>query len=471
VSQPSRSASIRWALVAIPFVAILVVPAPAAIAPPAWRMLGIFTATIIGVIVQPIPMAAMVVAGLTASVFAGAVTIEKALGGWANPLVWLVFTAFLMSRGMIKTGLGRRIALIFIRAIGHSPLGLGYALLSTDVVLATFIPSNGARCGGIIFPIATSLAEAYDSKPGPTARRLGAFLMKVVYQGDVVIAAMFLTGQVSNVLMADLARKVAGVEITYARWALAGLAPGLVSLVAVPLLLRRMLPPEIGDTRAAPAMASAELERLGPMRRPEKVMLAVFALVASLWVGSSWLPFNTTAVALLGISVLLVSGVLTWQDVLAERAAWDVFIWYGGLIRMAEVLNENGLTRLFAESTSGLTAGWPWWIALAVLLLTYFYAHYAFASITAHASAMYMPFVAVAVASGAPPFLAAFSFAAFANLDAALTHYGTTPSPIYFGAGYVSQATWWRVGFVVSLLTIAIWGTVGVGWWRLLGLW
>ncbi|MCL4368929.1 MAG: anion permease [Actinobacteria bacterium] len=446
-----RSALTRWAIVAIPILAIIVLPAPPAITPPAWRMLGIFTATIVGVIVQPVPMGAVVLTGLTAAVFTGVVTIEKALGGWANPLVWLVFTAFLMSRGMIKTGLGRRIALIFIRAIGQSPLGLGYALLATDVVLATFIPSNGARCGGIIFPIAVSLTEAYGSKPGPTARRLGAFLMTVVYQGDVIIAAMFLTGQASNVLMADLARKVAGVEITYARWALAGIVPGLVSLVAVPFLLRRMLPPEISDTRAAPAMAAAELERLGPMQPPEKLMLAVFAL--------------------LGISVLLVSGVLTWQDVLSERAAWDVFIWYGGLIKMAETLNDYGLTRLFAESTSGLTAGWPWWTALAVLLIVYFYAHYAFASITAHASAMYMPFLAVAVAAGAPPFLAAFSFATFSCLDASLTHYGTTPAPIYFGAGYVSQATWWRVGFVVSLVTILVWAIAGAGWWRLLGLW
>ena len=301
MSHTARSTLIRWAIVATPIVAIVVLPAPHAVTPPAWRMLGIFVATIIGVILQPMPMGAVVIAGLTAAVFAGAVTLEKALGGWANPLVWLVFTAFLMSRGMIKTGLGRRIALVFIRAIGHSPLGLGYALLSTDVVLATFIPSNGARCGGIIFPIAASLSETCGSKPGPTARRLGAFLMTVVYQGDLIVAAMFLTGQASNVLMADLARKVAGVEITYARWALAGLAPGLVSLVAVPFLLRRLLPPEVGDTRAAPAMAVAELKRLGPMQPAEKLMLAVFALVASLWIGSSWLPFNNTAVALLGI--------------------------------------------------------------------------------------------------------------------------------------------------------------------------
>jgi len=470
-ASPDRSPLVRWLIVAIPILAIVVFPAPAAVTPLAWRTLGIFVATIIGVILQPIPMAAVVIAGMTASVFAGAVTLEKALAGWANPLVWLVLAAFLMSRGMIKTGLGHRIALLFIRAIGKSPLGLVYALLSTDVVLATFIPSNGARCGGILFPVTLSLSEAYDSKPGPTARRLGAYLMKAVYQGDVIVAAMFLTGQAGNILMADLARKVAGIDLTYARWAQAGLVPGLVSLALLPLLLRRLVPPEITDTREAPKMAAAELERMGPMQLPEKIMLAVFALVASMWIASSWLPFHNTAVALLGVSVLLVSGVLTWRDALAEHAAWDVFIWYGGLIKMAEILNDYGLTRILADSTAGFAAAWPWGIALAVLLLVNFYAHYGFASITAHAAAMFTPFVTVAVAAGAPPFLAAFSFATFSNLDASLTHYGTTPAPIYFGAGYVSQTTWWRVGFVVSLMTIAIWATVGVGWWRVLGLW
>jgi DASS family divalent anion:Na+ symporter len=413
----------------------------------------------------------VVLAGLTAAVFAGAVTLEKALGGWANPLVWLVLAAFLMSRGMIKTGLGRRIALLFIRAIGSSPLGIGYAMLSTDLVLATFIPSNGARCGGILFPVTLSLAEAYDSKPGPTARRLGAFLMKVVYQGDVVVAAMFLTGQAGNILMADLARRTAGVELTYARWALAGLVPGLVSLALLPLLLRRLVPPEITDTREAPRMAATELERMGPMRRDEKIMAAVFVLVASLWIASAWLPIHNTAAALLGVSILLVSGVLTWREALAEHAAWDVFIWYGGLITMAEILGEHGLTTILADATAGFTAAWPWWIALGVLLLVNFYAHYGFASITAHAAAMYAPFVAVALAAGAPSFFAAFSLAAFSNLAAALTHYGTTPAPIYFGAGYLPQTTWWRVGFLVSLMTIAIWATIGVGWWRLMGLW
>jgi DASS family divalent anion:Na+ symporter len=138
---------------------------------------------------------------------------------------------------------------------------------------------------------------------------------------------------------------------------------------------------------------------------------------------------------------------------------------------MAEALGETGLTKQFAEAAGGLIRGWPWFAALGVLLLIYFYAHYGFASITAHATAMYIPFLIVILAAGTPTYLAVLSLAYFSNLDASLTHYGTTPAPIYFGAGYVSQRTWWMLGFLASLINIPVWVIIGFGWWKLLRLW
>jgi DASS family divalent anion:Na+ symporter len=200
-------------------------------------------------------------------------------------------------------------------------------------------------------------------------------------------------------------------------------------------------------------------------------MLIVFALVAGLWMTTAFHGINYAAVALLGICVLLLFGVLTWRDVVTEHAAWDVFIWYGGLVRMAEALGQTGITKRFAETAAGFTSGWQWWTALAVLLLVYFYAHYGFASITAHATAMYTPFLVVTLAAGAPPYLAVLSLAYFSNLDASLTHFGTTPAPIYFGSGYVKQRTWWKLGLITSFITIAIWAAFGFTWWKILKLW
>ena len=466
-----RSRLLRWSVVLLVAVGILLIPVPSGVTTQSWRLLAIFAATITGSIVRPIPGAAIVLLGVTALPIFNVMKINEVLTGYADPVVWLVLAAFFISRGMIKTGLGRRIAFLFIKAIGRHSLGLSYALGSTEAVLATVIPSTGARSGGIIFPIAKSLAEAYESRPGPTARRLGAFLMASVYQCNVVVCAMFLTGQASNPIIARFAREVTGIDLTYARWAIGAIVPGVLSLIAVPYLLYRVFPPEIKHTPAASEFASQELQALGPMKWTEKLMLFVFGIVALLWMTNRFHGLDYAAVALLGISVLLITGVLDWEDLITEKAAWAVFIWYGGLIRMAEALGQTGLTKRFAEAAAGLTTGWKWWLALASLLLIYFYAHYVFASITAHVTAMFVPFLIVILAAGAPPFLAVLSLAYFSNLSASLTHYGTTPAPIYFGAGYTSQRTWWWLGLIASITTIIIWSVVGVAWWKLLTYW
>jgi len=438
-----------------------------------------------------VPGGAMVLIGVSAIAVTGTLPVEQALGGYADPIVWMVLAAFFISRGMIKTGLGRRIAFLFIRAMGRRTLGLGYALVVTDMVLAMVIPSTGARSGGIIFPITKSLAEAYDSKPGATAGRLGAFLMTLVYQCEVIICAMFLTGQASNPVIAKFAKQVTGIELSYARWLLGAIVPAVISLIVIPQLIYRIFPPEIKHTPAAAEFADTELKRIGPMSKSEKLMLLVFGVVAALWIMGGAAPklpsiaaipyfgavfsylsgLHYAVVALLGICILLLAGVLDWEDALAERAAWDVFIWYGGLVKMAEALGASGIMKRFAEYAVSFTTGWAWWAALAVLLLVYFYAHYGFASITAHATAMYIPFLVVIIAAGAPPHLAVLSLAYLSNLSASLTHYGTTPAPIYFGAGYVKQRTWWKAGLLTSIPNILIWAVLGLLWWKILGWW
>jgi len=421
--------------------------------------------------VRTCPAGAVVFLGVTAIALTNTLPPAKALGGYADPIVWLVLCAFFMSRGVLKTGLGRRIAFLFIRALGRSSLGLAYALVSTDTLLAAFLPSNSARAGGVVFPVARSLAEAYDSRPGPTARRLGAYLLIAIYQCDVIACATFLTGQASNVLIAKFATDTAHVDLTYTTWVLGASVPALISLAFVPWLLFKLFPPEVQRTPDASRLAREELARIGPMSREERTMSLVFALTAGLWMTGPLHHINYAVVALLGISVLFLTNVLSWDDIIGERAAWDVYIWYGGLLRMAEALSESGITRKFAESAAAMTTGWVWWMALAALLLVYFYAHYGFASITAHATAMFVPFLVVLTVVGAPPLLSVLFLAYFSNLSASLTHYGTTTAPIYFGANYVTQKEWWRLGLIVSMVTIGIWTVAGLGWWKLLGWW
>src|SRR5258705_1143896 len=108
-------------------------------------------------------------------------------------------------------------------------------------------------------------------------------------------------------------------------------------------------PPKIKQPPAAAKFAADELKQMGRMKSGEKLMLIVFALVASLWMTTALHGINYAAVALLGICVLLLFGALNLHDVISERGAWDVFIWYGAFVRMAEGLGGTGITQQFAE--------------------------------------------------------------------------------------------------------------------------
>jgi DASS family divalent anion:Na+ symporter len=320
-------------------------------------------------------------------------------------------------------------------------------------------------------PIVRSLCELYGSLPGRTAALLGAFLMTAVYQNVCVTAAMFLTGQASNPVAAKATLDTLHYQVTWVGWALACVLPGLCSLAIVPLVVYRLNPPQIRRTPEAPVFAARELDAMGPMKRQEVVALAVFVAVCAGWVTSPLHGLEISITALAGVAALLVTGVLNWEDVKNEKAAWDIFVWYGGLLMLGQALNDKGLTNAFAKAVAAQFGylGWP--ALFAIALLVYFYAHYGFASITTHIVAMFMPFVAVLVAMGAPKGWMVFAFACFANLSAGLTNYGTTPAPMFFAQDYVSLGQWWKVGAVVSVVNIAIWSTVGFLWWKVLGLW
>ncbi|HZT37930.1 MAG TPA: DASS family sodium-coupled anion symporter [Bryobacteraceae bacterium] len=468
--RPRQKAAGFAILAAVYLAVVYLIPRPAAVKPEGWRLTGIFIAVIVGSALQPIPGGALVLIAITLSSIWGGLSISQALAGYADATVWLVMAAFFISRALINTGLARRIALFFVRLFGQSSLRVCYALALSDAILATVIPSNGARSGGVILPIARSIAELYQSYPGPTAGLIGSFLMTAVYQGICISAAMFFTGQASNPLAAQMAAPF-GVHVTWASWFFAGIAPGLCSLIVVPWIVLRLNRPQIEQTPEAAAFARREMQAMGPMKSSEKILSVVFASVCALWVTSGWHGIDITVIALGGSVALLVMGVLDWEDVKGEKAAWEIFIWYGGLLRLGRALHEAGVTTAFANLVASTFSGAGWAALFVIALLIYFYAHYAFASITAHMLAMYPAFLAALLSQGAPGGLVVYAFACFTNLAAGLTNYGTTPSPMYFAQGYVSMKTWWRVGLVASVVNIAIWSTVGFAWWKALKIW
>jgi divalent anion:Na+ symporter, DASS family len=442
------------------------VPVPDGVDLKAWHLLAVFVFTLTLVISNALSMGASTLLGLTAAVATKTLTFQMAFGGYSNEVVWLVLTAFFISQGFILTGLGRRIAYLFMGLLGKKSVGLGYGVVLSELVLAPVIPSVTARSGAILYPIIKSLSHNFHSRvEDGTAKKLGTYLVLVVFHAAAITSAMFLTAMAANPMAADLA-KYAKVQITWNNWALFAIVPGLVCLLLLPILLFWLSPPEIKNTPDALLMATAKLKEMGPMSKNEWLMLFTFLGLLFLWIFGSVLQIKATTAALLGLAFLMLVGVIQWKDLLSLTSAWDTFIWFGAFVAMAEGLNYWGITKWFGTWVAQGLGNMPWSLSFIILLLIYFYAHYFFASSTAHVGALYLPFLLVALNLGAPPLMTALLFGYASNLFGGLTHYGFGSAPILFGSGFVSFQEWWRIGFIVSSVNLLIWISVGLFWWN-----
>ena len=474
--------------VAIALLIWFVIPVPEGVTPNAWHLLALFVGTIAAIIGKAMPIGALsmiavalvAVTGVTNDKPSGA--IADALSSFSNSLIWLIGVSIMISRGIIKTGLGARIGYLFIAVWGKKTIGIAYSLALSELILAPVTPSNTARGGGIIHPIMRAIAGSYGSDPEKgTQGRMGRYLALTNYHANPITSAMFITATAPNPLVVKLIADVTGaqIQLSWGTWALAMLLPGLVALAVMPLIVYMLYPPEIKSTPNAAQFARERLQQLGPITRGEMIMLGVFAILLVLWagipamlLGAGW-AVDATTTAFIGLALCLITGVLTWDDVIKEKSAWDTIVWFGALVMMATFLNKLGLITWFAKSIeTGIgSLGLGWMGASALLMLAYLYAHYAFASTTAHITAMFAAFYGAGLALGAPAFPFALMMAAASNIMMTLTHYATGTSPVIFGSGYATLGEWWKTGAVMSVVLIVIWLVVGTTWWRVLGYW
>ena len=457
--------------VILPLVAgglILLFPTPDGLAPHAWQYFALFAAVITALIIEPFPAAAVGLMGISLGAALNLVpatpgkapvpadAVRWALSGFSNGTVWLIFVAFMFAMGYEKTGLGRRISLFLIKKLGRSTLGLGYAVALADLVLAPFTPSNTARSGGTIFPIIKNIPPLYGSTPENEPRKIGGYLMWVALATTCVTSTMFLTGLAPNLLAMSLLEKTVKLKFEWGEWFTA-LAPACILLfLAVPWLTYVLYPPTTRRSDDAPAWAAAELAKMGPVTRQEWTMAGLAVLALALWIfGGSFI--DATSVALVALSLMILFDVVNWADVTGNKNAWNVLVWFGTLVALADGLAKVGFLKWFATLAATSLAGLPMAALILALVALFFYVHYMFASLTAHTTAL-LP-VILATASGLPGMpmrTVSLLLCATLGLMGILTPYATGPSPIYYGSGYISRKAFWTLGAVFGTIFIAV---------------
>ncbi|MDD3323941.1 MAG: DASS family sodium-coupled anion symporter [Sulfurospirillaceae bacterium] len=432
-------------------------PAPEGLSANGWHFLAVFFAVVVGLIIEPVPAALVGLVGVSVVALAGlagktpGANIKWALSGFSNSVIWLIFAAFMFALGYQKTGLGKRISLIMIKYMGKSSLGLGYAIAFSDLLLAPFMPSNTARSAGTIYPIAINIPLIFNSTPENEPRKLGAYICWIAIAITSVTSSMFLTALAPNLLAVDLVAKgSAGTIIEWGAWAKI-MVPLMIPLFLItPLLTYLIFPPTQKYSPEAPAWAKAELEKLGSITFKEILMASLALLALVLWIfGKQW-GVDATAAAVAIVCIMVLTNVISWDDVVSNKSAWNVLVWFASLVALASGLKDAGVLAWIGKVAEANLAGMTPTALMVSMMILFFVLHYFFASTTAHTTALMPIFVAIAVKFVGADQLLPFFILLSGSLGVMgiITPYGTGPSPMWYGAGYISQARWWGLGAI-----------------------
>ncbi|XWS68260.1 hypothetical protein CRYUN_Cryun04dG0075500 [Craigia yunnanensis] len=379
-SPPPHGAKILPSFISISIGLIVrfLVPKPVEVTQQAWQLLAIFLSTIAGLVLSPLPVGAWAFLGLTTSIVTRTLPFTIAFCAFTNEVIWLIVISFFFARGFVKTGLGDRIATYFVKWLGKSTLGLSYGLTLSEALIAPAMPSTTARAGGVFLPIIKSLSLSAGSRAGDSSsRKLGSYLIQSQFQSSGNSSALFLTAAAQNLLCLKLAEEL-GIIISspWVSWFKAASLPALVSLLLTPLILYKLYPPETKDTPDAPAMAAKKLVHMGPVSRNEWIMVGTMLLAVTLWVCGETLGIPSVVAAMIGLSILLLLGVLDWDDCLSEKSAWDTLAWFAVLVGMASQLTNLGIVSWMsgcvAKILQSLSLSWPAAFALAPFISSFY---------------------------------------------------------------------------------------------------
>jgi len=471
----------RWIIPVLLAVALVLIPPPPGLSQHAWWYFSVFAGVVAALVLEPVPPAAtgFIAIALTAAISRWTLfsiqdlakpgfnlaseSVKWAFSGFASSTVWLVGGAFMLAMGYEKTGLGRRIALLLVRALGRNSLLLGYAATFSDAILAMVTPSNTARSAGTMFPIMINLPLIYDSKPNdPSARKIGSYILWTTFAASCVTSSLFITGCAPNFLAADFIRKLAHVDITWTTWFFSAAPFAIPLLLVLPVLGYVLYPPSIKQSPEIPIWANKQLTEMGPLSRNEKILGVLVLVAITLWiVGAEW--FDAAIVAFLVISLMLILRVVSWNDLARNHAAWTTICLLATLVAMADGLARVGFIKWFASYVASHMGGLPPTTVIILLVSVYFFSHYFFSSLTAHTTAMMPIMLGVGLGiPGLPHDKLAIGLALTTGIMGVISPYATGAALPYYNCGYITSAEFWRNGTIYGFVFLATLLLVGI---------
>lgn len=411
---------------------------------------------------EAVPIPATSLLPLILFPLAGVSSFQDAAVPYASPIVFLFFGGLMLSIGMRRWGLHRRLALAVASRSGDRPAALLGGFMLATAMISMWV--NNTATTLLMLPLATSLVGLLGRDGEAPSGFAPALMLGVAYSASIGGMGT-LIGTAPNALLVGFLRESYGIEIGFFQWmAFFGLPVVAIGLPLCWFILSRVAF-RLGSAPIPGAEEALASERagLGPMGLGERVVAVVFALMAAGWlfqplIGNHLPMFTDSAVAIAGAFVLLVFPVdwkrgkflLDWGS--TKDMPWDVLLLFGSGLSLALMMTKSGLTAWVADVSGGL-GGFPVFMvvllaAAVILLLT------ELTSNTATTAAFLPVAAALAVGAGVSPVVFAVPVALAASC-AFMLPVATPPNAVVFASGQVTLPQMAKAGVWLNLSFLA----------------
>jgi divalent anion:Na+ symporter, DASS family len=162
--------------------------------------------------------------------------------------------------------------------------------------------------------------------------------------------------------------------------------------------------------------------------------------------------------------VLLMTNVLTLDDLAEQGETLTTFLWLAVLFALSGQLNELGFMGYVGQRLAVGMGGLPWPATYVALVVLYVAIHYMFVSQSSQVLALLGVFLDVGIRGGVPAPMMAFALLFASSYFSVITPQGGSQNVIFVASGYLTQRELYRLGFLVTLFFLAVFLTLGTAW-------
>lgn len=436
--------------------------------------LAVFAMAFILWVSEALPTYTTALLSLVILALTGAWTEKNILGVFGYDVIWLMLAAFIITSGMEKSGVARRMALWMVTRFGKTAAATLMVLMITNFIIAFVVPSTTARAA-LMLPICLLVAQTYGAKPGES--NFGRAMMIQEIHANNISTTGILTATAPQILAIGLIKDLTGQSVTWMDW-LAASMPIAIGTMLISFLLGFVLfPPEVKTPQGKGVEELKEqLSAMGPLSGVEWRAIIIFGLTVFLWATGPWhvamfgVNISLVMVAILAGTALFLPGVgfLTWKE---TSIPWDLMLFSCGAYAVGLAFEKSGAASWAMNWIfSGMDINaMPFWMAFAIVMAVATFSHIVFSSKVVRTVILIPTVVGLAKAAGINPFALALP-AAFTIADSITLPPNCKPNLIFYSTGYFTVLNQLTYGILVLLGKVALMTIASLTWFKILGI-